>query len=406
MKTRFCSILLLIVLFPLLAALSGCVLAGRSSGIQVESAFLTTDQLRLVVQSAQYSSPFYSHSVRTYNVRHYYVAVDLNSKASLREASTIVGPLWVEKDREWQAEFIPGWGATSQAHFEQDGQLFKIHWDHAHTNWSRHRLFLESGRATWLEGGTVTPIPTPTNSFSRNLRTPSGNRQIHFDEKGDASLYDTSSGRQVEDVWLEQTVSRLYRLPSIRRENRIQDIKLTDDLRYAVYWPSTSFVWNGRAYNLSEGFGSASTRVRRSQGFAISFERPASDGLVFGKGDWTDTPFNDPLGYFSAGGDLLFLKVNTNRVALMNRRGEPQYITAAPGIKPHYYNVQQDAAAGKIIFFNNTMIPKAFWVGIWQYEKGTFITREFDLYSLFAHSFSRLEPAKKVRPETSEELSE
>ena len=399
MKSRFSSILLLIVLCPLLVALSGCVLAGRSSGIEVETAFLTTNQLRLVVHSAQYSSPFYSHSTRTYNVRHYYVAIDLNSKASLSEASTIVGPLWIEKDRDWQAEFIPRWGATTQTHFEQDGQLFKIDWDNAHTNWLRHQLALKSGRAIWLEAGTVIPIPAPTNIFRRNLKTPSGNWQIHFDIDGDAGLFDTSNGRKVEDVWLEHAVSQIYRLPDFG--GRREDIHLTDDLKYVVYWPVTKFVWNGRTYDLTEKTYRDTGLIQRPPDYAVCFERPAADGVVFGKGNWSDTQMDHPIAYISDGSDLFFLKVNTNRVEFMNRRGDAKYVTAAPGMIPIYYTLQHQAPAGKIILFHNFIIPKPLWLGIWEYEKRTFITREFYLYSLFSHSLSGLEPVKKILPEPS-----
>ena len=103
----------------------------------------------MIVESSQTSQAFYSHTEKVYNVRHYYVAVDLKAKGSFRDAATIVGPLWIEKDREWQAEFIPRWGSRSQTHFDQDGELFKIDWDETHTNWLRHRLEMESGRASW-----------------------------------------------------------------------------------------------------------------------------------------------------------------------------------------------------------------------------------------------------------------
>jgi len=359
----------------------------------------------MVVQSSQSSSPFYSHSVKVFNVRNYYVAIDLTAKGSIREASTIVGPLWIEKERDWQAEYIPRWGSRSQTHFGQDGQLFKIDWDPAHTNWSRHRLTLEPGRARWLDAGTVTPIPAPKNIFSSNLRTPSRDWQIHFDENGDAGLFDASNGRKVEDSWLEQTVSRLYRLPSVSNEygHRIEDIKLTDDLKYVVYWPSQIFDWNGRRYGLSEKPYRNTNRIQKTQEYAVRFERPNPDGIVFGKGDWSDTPFSAPIAYLSVKGDLCFLKVNTNSVWLINQRGETRYATTAHGMEPHYYTFQQDASDGKIFFFDGFIIPKPFRIGIWTYEKGTFQTRDFDIYSLFTHHFSRFEPMKKISPETSRE---
>ena len=37
----------------------------------------------MVVESAQSSSPFYSHIEKVYNVRHYYIAIDLSAKGSL-----------------------------------------------------------------------------------------------------------------------------------------------------------------------------------------------------------------------------------------------------------------------------------------------------------------------------------
>jgi hypothetical protein len=399
---RCFSILLSAVLIPLLPTLSGCVLAGRTSRIEVTSAFLKDNELRMVVQSSQSSSPFYSHSERVSNVRHYYVVIDLKAQGSLREASTIVGPLWIEKERAWQAEFIPRWGSRSQTHFDRDGQFFKTDWDATRTNWSRHRLELAAGRARWFDAGTVTPIPAPTNVFSRNLRTPSRDWQIHFDENGGAGLYDTSNGRKVEDSWLEQTVSRLYRLPSVSDQygHRIEDIKLTDDLNYVVYWPSQSFDWNGQRYGLSEKPYRNTDRMQKKQEYAVRFERPNAEGVVFAKGEWSGTPFSAPIAYLTVKGNLCFLKANTNRVSLINQRGETTYEAAAPGMKPHYYTLQQDESNGKIILFDGFIIPDPFWLGIWSYEKGTFETRDVDVRSLFTHYFSSYEPVKQIRPET------
>ena len=234
------------------------------------------------------------------------------------------------------------------------------------------------------------------------MKTPSGDRQIYFDETGDASLYDTSNGRKIEDPWLEQTVSRLYRLPSVSNSSghRIEDIKLTDDLKYVVYWASQSFDWNGRKYGLTEKPYRDTGLIHRSQDHAVSFERPNADGVVFDKGDWTDTPLFYPIGYLSMQDDLGFVKVNTNRVGLINQKGETRYSVAAPGMKPHYYSLQQDASEGRIIFFDGFIIPKPFQIGVWSYEKGTFETRDFDIYSLFTHYFSSFRPVKKIVPET------
>jgi hypothetical protein len=394
------SILLSAALCLLLPALSGCILAGRSSRIEVTGACLKGNELRLVVQTSQSSSPFYSHMEKVYNVRHYYVAVDLNAKGSLREASTIVGPLWIEKDRDPQVEFIPGWGQSTQTHFEEDGELIKIDWDEIQAKWLRSRLALEPGRATWRDAGIITPIPAPTNIFSQNLRTPSGNWQIHFDENGGAELYETSNGRKIADPWLEQTISRLYRLPSVGKEHRIEDIKLTDDLKYVVYWPSQSFDWEGRKYSLTEKPYRNTGLLQRSQEYAVSFERPNADGDVFRKSDWSDTPFSMPIGYLSVQGKLCFLKVNTNRVGLIDQKGQTSYASAAPGLLPHYYTLQQDDSQGRIIFFDHLIIPMPFHMGIWTYEKGTFESCDIAVYSLFTHFFSSFRPVKKINPET------
>lgn len=399
MSIRYSSIVVSAVLCLLLPALSGCVLPELGASVEVKSAFLKDNELRMVVETSQSSQAFYSHTEKIYNVRHYYVAIDLNAPGSLRNAATIVGPLWIEKDHDWQAEFIPRWHSSSQTHFDQDGRLFKIDWDETHKNWARHQLALESGKAKWIEAGTVIPIPAPTNIFSLNLRTPSGDWQIYLDDNGAASLYDTSNGRKVEDAWLEGAVSKIYSLPSVRKGHRIEDIKLTDDLKYVVYWASQSFEWEGRKYDLTERPYRNTKEMQRSQEHAVIFTRPLTNNVVVEKGYWDDTPFSFPLGYFSINGELCFLKMNTNLVELINQKGEIRFRGKDSGMDPHHYRLQQDSAKGAIVFFDGEILPKHFRMSVWNYEKGTFKTRNFDIYSLFDHYFSSYTPAKRIVPE-------
>lgn len=390
---------ILLAMMLVIPVLSGCILAGHTSDIEVKRAFLTGNELRLVVQSAKHSSPFYSHMDETYDVRQYYVAIDMNSHKPLGEASTIVGPLSSDEEQNWQPEYIPGGGWGSRTIFEENGRLFKIGWDAAHTNWSRNELVVEVGGAKWRNAGTIAPLSMPKwPLFQANLRTPSGNRQVHFDEAGVPHLYETSSGREIDDAWLQQTLSRVYRISGV--SNRLEDLKLTDDLRYVVYWPSGTFVWNGQTYAvIKTPYPPHTNWVQSRQNFALSFERPDTNGAVFGKGDWGETPFNYPIGYLSVGGELLFLKVNTNRFSLLNQRGEIRHDVVAPGIKPHYYQFQHDTSGGRVVFFDDQIYPKPFfWVGIWDLEQGTFMTRKIDLYGLFTHSISGLVPVKRIKP--------
>jgi hypothetical protein len=381
-------------------SLAGCFLPERSSSIEVEKAIVVDDDLKLVVKSAQHSTPFYAHSTKTYNVRHYYIGMDLRSKAPIQTAATIVGPLWIEKDVAWQAELLPRWPHNKQAGFDPNGELQRITWNQDQGKWDRDRLSIEKERSSWIPAGSVSPIPGPTNIFASNLRTRSGNWQVYINANNAPELYKTATGERTNDPWLEDVISKLYRVRGIGVEHRIEDIKVTDDRKYVVYWPSTSFDWNGQAYPITERPSPNHKGVERAQERAVIFERPSPEGVVVSKGDWRDGWSGQPLGFFSIGGELLFLKQNTNYLALVDQQGRTKFHVNAPDFKVHYHTTQDDLEASRLIFFDNFIIPNPFEVRIWDYKSGSLAAFKFQLASFFETSFSgALVPRKMVRTE-------
>lgn len=381
-------------------SLAGCFLPERSSSIQVEKATLVGDDLKLVVKSAQHSTPFYAHSTKTYNVRHYYIGMDVKSKAPLRTAATIMGPLWIEKDTAWQAEFLPRWPHYKQFGFDPNGELQRITWNEDQGNWDRDRLSIEKDRSRWIPAGLVSSIPGPTNIFASNLRTRSGNWQVYINATNAPELYETATGQRTNDPWLEDVISQLYRVREIGVEHRIGDVKLTDDRKYVVYWPSTSFNWNGQAYPVTEKPSPNHKGVQKKQEHAVIFERPSPEGLVVSKGDWSDAWSGRPLGFFSIGGELLLLKQNTNYLALVDQQGRTKYQMNAPNSKAYYHTTQDEPEANRLVFFDNFIIPNPFEVRIWDYQSGSLSTFKFQLPSLFENSFSgALVPRKMICPE-------
>ena len=197
----------------------------------------------------------------------------------------------------------------------------------------------------------------------------------------------TSNGRKIEDPWLEQTVSRLYRLPSVSNSSghRIEDIKLTDDLKYVVYWASQSFDWNGRKYGLTEKPYRDTGLIHRSQDHAVSFERPNADGVVFDKG------VIGPILRFSIPLAICLYKAifacreseYESRRADKSEKGETRYSGGCTRHKASLLQLfsrmhRKVESSSSMVF----IIPKPFQIGVWGYEKGTFETRDFDIYSL------------------------
>jgi hypothetical protein len=266
--------------------------AAGSSSNQYDFRWLhaSSTELRIIMDTSVTESSPLSHSSTVRDVRDWLVVIDLNSPLPIQKAARVYGPLWSVDDRQSWLNHADGVSFTQEDRkakakagfvaFDDAGAVVRIR--PGANGSTRDRLKISSAKAEWVADGpfewNARALPPGSED---EIQTLSHRYRLHRDDATRTQLFETLTGKRVEDPWLESAFET-YR--TMKEMGNVAAL-LTNELDYLVCFPAPlwnrsgdkdaprqfveTFEWNGKTYDRKD--------------WAFFFKRGSPEPVIFRK---------------------------------------------------------------------------------------------------------------------------
>jgi hypothetical protein len=390
--------------------LTGAQLLAAEANLDVRRHYLAGGELRLVVETSRSYLPLLSHSSKTTNAKGWFVTVNLDAPGPPGETARVLGPLWDVPDPRSCISFQTGANFTPEdAHaaavtpwivFDPAGELVRIG-PAGGADRSMVRDHLDVTAGTWKRDGPYVPIPDPFMWPGSEDQVDTFSHRYHLQRAdGKATLYETFTGKAVDDPWLSAAFEH-YR--AIKDMQNVQ-AWLTEDLKYLVCSPAS--VWNDNR-RMVETFELEGNTYRRDQ-WGFYYARSGEKPILFRKEQGEGIALaNGPSAAFSIGGELYLYYRRADPLRLVRLTGGGRAIEHKPPPEPAWgwtppYQVQHDEPAGRIVFFGDDVFahphgqPLDVVVFIWDYRRSTITSHTIDMSGLFKRDGAHYRPRRAI----------
>ena len=339
---------------------------GDSYGCQAVDLALLDSRLHLLVQTSVETTPVFRHSAVPKNFKYYQLEID---PRNMETGARILGPL-LSQEVGAPRECLGPTPSQVSIGYNFSGDLVKT----TNRNGQLHREALDAWAPTptWrflLEGTAIALDP-----FERHRAvTLSGKYIAEPTLAGEGSVHEISSGKRLEDEWLQSTLGRLLQLD-------IADVSLAlaDDLNAIVCWPHSGSYRDYRGRTI-DTFSVGGKPFARASSFVAAIRDGAGlRGLA------------KPVARLPDGArDRSFRSLVTidGKAALVLVTGGKTKVTALSGETLHategeFSSLRAHDSAGQRLIFWTPAISKPH-IDIWNYAKGTVDRCDVDLSRFF-----------------------